>query len=145
MENINIKINSCISMFNITAERIGKHLVNEFPGNLHLYSYDSIVTSIIRKNPRSPIDLFADHIFTNDKYRQAILDGDENFFKENRHENLTSSDEDRIKAMFQFKSCWGEMSDASKEYVKRSMTQLVIICGQYIELMCKIQDYKKKL
>lgn len=137
------KINNCVKMFNTVSERIGKHLLNEFPGNLELCAYDHIVAKIIEKRPTKPIDLFTEHIFNNDTYRKAILAGDEEFFRSNRHENLTSSDEDRIQAMFQFKTCWTKMTSESKEYIKKSMQQLIKISAQYVENNCQLTDKTK--
>jgi hypothetical protein len=132
------KIDNLINMFNVIVDKIGKHLLNEFPGNIRLYSYDQIVGGIIKQNPRKAIDLFAEHIYANAEYRKAILEGDEKFFKSNRHENLTSSDEDRIKAMFQFKECWDQMTKESKQYIKKSMSQLVNISEMYVNFMCEV-------
>src|ERR1700722_18726427 len=97
------------AVFNAVSEGIGKRLLAEFPTNRDLVIYNQIVTGIIKKKPFEPISIFMVHIYANDTYREAILNGDEKFFRSSRHENLTSSDEDRIKAMFQFQSCWDKM------------------------------------
>lgn len=126
------EMNNLASMFNAISEGIGKRLVAEFPANRDLVIYNQIVTGIIKKKPFEPISIFMVHIYGNDQYREAILNADEKFFRSSRHENLTSSDEDRIKAMFQFQSCWDKMSDELKKIVKTSMKKLVEISGDYI-------------
>jgi hypothetical protein len=126
------EMNNLTSMFNAISEGIGKRLVAEFPGNRDLVIYNQIITSIIKKKPLEPISIFMVHIYGNDKYREAILNEDEKFFKSSRHENLTSSDEDKIKAMFQFQSCWDKTGDELKKIIKSSMKKLVEIAGDYI-------------
>lgn len=138
------KVNRCIKAFNFTIERIGKHLTDEFPNNLNLYSYDKIVSGIIEKNKSKPIDLFTEHILKNDKYHIAILTGDEEFFKSNRHENFTSADDEKIHAMFHFKDCWDKMTDDSKVYIKCSMKTLINISKKYVDLNCEMLSQLKK-
>jgi hypothetical protein len=131
---------NCINMFNSLSTNIGKHLLNDFPMNQNLYIYHNIVNNIIKKKPVEPISIFVVNVYSNDSYKESILNGDENFFRENRHENLTDNDEDRLKALFQFKSCWDQMNDYSKKFIKEAMKTLLNICEIYIE---KKDDYNK--
>lgn len=135
MELVKITTN-CVNIFNSLCIKIGEHLLSEFPKNMELFIYDDIVRKVIKKNHEEPISLFLIHVFQNKQYRQAIMDSDENFFKSNRHDNLTSSDEDRIKAMFQFKSCWNEMNDESKNYIKAAFKKMVELCDTYLNTKC---------
>ena len=130
----------CIKIFNSLCMKVAELLLSEFPKNMELTIYEAIVKKVIEKNYEEPISLFLVHVFQNKEYREAIMNGDENFFKSNRHENLTSSDEDRIKAMFQFKSCWNEMNDVSKNYIKEAFKKMIKVCNTYLDSKC---DYNK--
>jgi hypothetical protein len=138
-------LNNCVCIFNSLCVKIGEHLISEFPKNFDLFIYNDIVQKVIKKNPDEPINIFLVHIFNNATYRKAIMDSDENFFKSNRHDNLTSSDEDRIKAMFQFKSCWNEMNEMSKEYVKEAFKKMVRLCNTYLDNQCNSNKIKKRI
>ncbi|ATZ80460.1 hypothetical protein BMW23_0406 [Bodo saltans virus] len=134
---------NCVVMFNLLAKQIGEHILSEFPKNEEFYMYNQLITDIIKKNVNEPISVFLEYIYQNEEYRNSILESDENFFRANQHENLTSSDKDKIRAMFQFKSCWDKMNKESQDYIKQAMIQLVKVCERYLSLRCNMVNLKK--
>jgi hypothetical protein len=133
----------CVEIFNILAKQIGEHILSEFPTNEDFYMYNQVMADIVKRNVNEPISVFLEYIYQNEQYRTSILVSDENFFRANQHENLTSSDHDKIRAMFQFKSCWDKMNKESQEYIKGSMIQLVKVCERYLSLKCNMINLKK--
>lgn len=150
LSNINIKIQKCIEMFNLLIQDISLLLSREFPRDLILKTYSGIVKNIISNNPLKPISSFILNIYSNDKYRSCILKGDDEFFLNNSYVN---NDGDKIRMMFQFKSCWKKLGTSDKDYIKNAMKTLVDISGQYVierddgnkiaEIIQKITTIKK--
>ncbi len=142
IKKLDTKCEKCVNMFNSVCDKIGKHLTSDFPNNRELYVYNDVVTNITKKKPEEPISIFLVNVYDNDDYREAIKNGDEQFFNNGTHENLTKNDEDNLKAMFQFKSCWKDMSDSSKMFIKEAMKTLINICDTYLIAKCDSNKLK---
>lgn len=137
------QVNNCVDIFNTICQKIGEHLTSEFPGNRDLNIYNDVVNNVIKKNPTEAISIFLVNIYSDDKYRESILDGDEKFFIKNNHNALAKNDKDAVQAIFNFQSCWGKMNVESKTLVKDSMKALVNICETYLEAKDELNKLKK--
>ena len=132
------------NMFNNVCDKISTHLVNEFPENRNFNIYGSVIRDIVAKKPREPISIFIENVYDNDKYRQSIIKGDENFFKKSNHEQLTK-DTESLNAMFQFKECWDMMTTESHAFIKKMMKMLIDICDKYVDTACNANIIKNAI
>jgi hypothetical protein len=130
LSNINKKIQTCINMFNTLVQDLAALLSREFPQDVILKTYHGVISNIISSNPLEPISSFIMNVYSNDTYRKYILKGDDNFFMNNSYG--ISSEKDKIQMLFQFKSCWKNLKDGNRDYIKNAMKMLVDITGQYI-------------
>ena len=137
--------NNCVNKFNSICIGIGKHLLSDFPENKDLNMYNRALSDIVKINPLRIIKTFKTNIYENKKYKESILTSDEHFFASNNLKDLTEDDKDNLDMMFQFKSCWSKMSDASKTFVKMSMKQLIKMCEHYIIFSGDCIELEKEL
>jgi hypothetical protein len=127
------EINNYVNMFNTICKQVGSHLLGKFPKDRNMHIYNDVITDIIKKKPSEPISIFIMQIWAKDTYKNSILESNEVFFTNGDHNELTNGDEESVAALFQFKSCWGELNDDSKLFIKEAMKTLVNICDAYIE------------
>lgn len=130
---INKKLEICINMFNSLGQEISDLLLREFPNDTSLYTYDSVIKEILKKNPAEPISLFILYIYKNDEYRQGFIDGDDTFFLENDHAKVLEGNQKHIKKILKFKSYWGKLDTDSKDFIKDVMKTLIDVCKIYIQ------------
>jgi hypothetical protein len=132
MKNINKNLQTCIDMFNTLIDNIGTLLAGDFPNDQTICTYSSIVSNIVKTKPLEPISLFIMNVYKNDKYREYIMQGNDNFFLNNDHKDVTNNDENTVQKMFQFKTCWTKLSHDNKDYIKNVMKTLIQVSTQYI-------------
>jgi len=132
MKHVNNNLQTCIEMFNTLITDIGTLLANDFPNDHTICTYSSLVSNIITTKPLEPISMFIMNVYQNDKYREYIMHGNDKFFVNNDHNDVTNNDEKMIQTMFQFKTCWKQLSNDNKDYIKNIMKTLVQISTQYI-------------
>jgi len=145
----NIELNdlctNCERIFNLLSIKIGDFMTQEFPSNYDLRIYNSALHDIIKNNSKEPISVFTVYIYNNDIYRTSIINGDEVFFKNEKHDHLTENDQDRVKALFNFQNVWDKMNIESHQFIKQSMNKLVSICERYVSLKDNINNVQKQL
>ena len=132
MKNVNKNLQTCIDMFNTLIDNIGTLLASDFPNDQTVCTYSSIVSNIIKTKPLEPISLFIVNVYKNDKYREYIIQGNDKFFLNSDHKDVTNNDESMVQKMFQFKTCWTKLSYDNKDYIKNVMKTLIQITTQYI-------------
>jgi hypothetical protein len=138
------EINGYVEMFNSVCKQIGSHLLSKFPKNKNIHIYNDVVQDIIKKKPSEPISIFVVNIWANDDYKDSILESNEKFFMENKHEELTGSDKSNSDILSQVKSCWGDMDDESKYFIKEAFKTLVNLCEVYVEKKDDLNIMKRK-
>lgn len=139
------KIKDYIGMFNNICDRIGSHLVSEFPKNRDINICHDVISDVVKKKPSEPISIFLVNIYANDEYRIPILESDEKFFKNSNHEEFVGNDKDSLDAMLNFRKCWDDMNSDSHEFIKEAMKTLVDLCEIYIEAKDDLNKTKKSL
>ena len=135
------KINKCVLAFNTIIEKISNILLNEFPRNNEIVLYNSLSTEIIKQNKTELISVFLKNIYSNDKYRESIISGNDDFFLNNQYDDIP--DKNAYVTIFQFKSCWNNMNDDLKKYIIESLKSLINISEKYIEFksdLARIQN-----
>jgi hypothetical protein len=138
------EINGYVEMFNSVCKQIGSHLLSKFPKNRNIHIYNDVVQDVIKKKPAEPISIFVVNVWANDDYKDSILASNEKFFMENEHEELTGSDKSNSDILSQVKSCWGEMNDESKYFIKEAFKTLVNLCDVYVEKKDDLNAMKRK-
>ena len=133
MEQINKKLSLCIELFNTVLIDIKNSIAKEIKNNITMNIYYGVIDKFISVRPNEPISFFIKHIYSNDIYRNSIIDGNEIFFSENNFSSLIKEDEKKLKSMFMFKECWVELSLERREFIKNAMKTLVDITKKYIE------------
>jgi hypothetical protein len=142
-KELNQEINEYVEMFNSVCKQIGLHLLSNFPKNMNIKIYNDVVQDVMKKKPSEPISIFVVKIWANDDYKDSILASDETFFMENKHENLTGSDKNNSDILSQVKSCWGEMNNESKNFIKEAFKTLINLCDIYVEKKDDLNKLKK--
>jgi hypothetical protein len=138
------EINEYVEMFNSVCKQIGSHLLSKFPKNRNIHIYNDVVQDIIKKKPSEPISIFVVNIWANDEYKDSILESNEQFFMENDHEELTGTNKSNSDILSQVKSCWGQMNDESKYFIKEAFKTLINLCEMYVEKKDDLNKLKKK-
>lgn len=133
LTQINKKLSLCIELFNTIIIDLKKIISKETAGNIAINIYSGVVDKIIETRKYEPISFFIRHIYSNDSYRNNIIEGNESFFADQNFDDITKEDEKKIKLLFQFKSYWKDFTLEKKEFIKNSMKTLVNICKKYIE------------
>lgn len=149
-KNINLKkqeleneINEYVEMFNSICLQIGDLLTSEFPRNKNINICNDVVSNLIKKKPKETISVFLMKVYIDDKYRIAIENGDESFFKKSDHNHFTGNDQDQMNAILNFRECWDELSQQSQKQIKDGMKTLVNICELYVDLNDDLNKIKQ--
>lgn len=129
---VNANIQDCITMFNSLVSDIGTLLTNDFPNDTAIGIYSATINAIIQSRPTEAIAVFILNVYSNDTYRNYILEGNDKFFLNNDYKDLTADNKKTMETLFQFKKCWKKLSQENKDYIKEIMKTLVQITGQYI-------------
>jgi hypothetical protein len=129
---INSKLQMCINMFNTVINDICVSVLKSSPNDPTMQTYKDVVGEIIKESPIEPISLFVMYIYKDPTYRQNIADGNENFFIDEDHQNMTKGDNNKVATMFQFKSSWKNFDTSQKDYVKNATKMLLKIAETYI-------------
>lgn len=144
------EINEYIEMFNSICKQIGSHLLSHISKNKdtnvykNIHIYNEVVCNIIKEKPNEAISLFVMKAYADDKYRESILSGDENFFMKNDHDKLAGGDPDGSDIITQVKNCWSQLNSESKHFVKEAFKTMINVCEIYIEKKDDLYQLKKK-
>lgn len=122
--------------FNKIVSIICTHLGNKFP-NTDFGQYRNTINSYITEFPYEPISVFIKYIYSNDIYREKILNGDETFFINQTYENDNSA------KIFMIKNIWVEMDISNKNFIKSTFKNLIERCDVYIDILWSINKLKK--
>jgi hypothetical protein len=139
------EIDEYVDMFNSVCKQIGNHLLSKFPKNRNIHIYNDVVCDIIKKKPAEPISIFVINIWANDEYKESIMESNEHFFMDNDHEELTGSDKDSSDILSQVKSCWGDLNEESKFFIKEAFKTLINLCDAYVEKKDDLNKLKKQV
>lgn len=139
------KIEICVSMCNTIMTDISQLVSSEFPNDRSLGTYAGVINNMIKTRPLEPISNFLIYVYKDDNYRNNILAGNDNFFLSNNHSKVLNGDQQKANMMFQFKTCWNEMTPTLQSYIKQSMMTLVRIAEQYILSKGAIMDINDML
>lgn len=132
LERINKKLELCIELFNTVLKDVKNIVSNELTGDFLTNMYNGVVDKIILVKPSEPILFFIKNVYSNDEYRKNIIDGNDEFFQNTKFDEI-QNDENKMKVLFQFKSCWYKLTDDKKIYIKNAMKTLIDISKKYIE------------
>ena len=132
LNRINNRIMRCSEMFNGLMSEIGDLLKRECPYDAKMSIYSGVVNNFRETKSIQPLLFFITNIYCNDTYRKHINEGNESFFLGNSYDEL-GNDKNSVNMIFQFKSCWGKLTDKNKIYIKEAMKTLIRIGTQYIE------------
>jgi hypothetical protein len=143
-KEIKQQMDNYVEMFNSVCKQVSSHLSNKFPNNRNIHIYGDVVNDVMKKKPKEPISIFIDKVYSNDKYRDSILEGNESFFRNSDHKDLTQHDESGTEVLFQFQSCWDDLNKESRHFIKEAMKTLVNLCDVYIEQLDDLNKLKRK-
>lgn len=135
LEHINKKITLCIELFNTIVKDIKTTISRELPNSFSMSLYYMAVDRIVTTMPNEPISFFIKNIYCNDIFRKNIMEGNDAFFSESTTDGLgvSKNDENAINTLFQFKSCWKDLTNEKQLYIKKAMKTLIEITKKYIE------------
>lgn len=132
LTNINSKLQMCINMFNSVITDICASVLKSSPNDPTVQTYNEVVNEIVKESPLEPISLFILYIYKDPVYRQNISEGNDKFFVDGDHQNMTKGDKDKVATMFQFKSSWKHFDNNQKDYIKNATKMLLKIAETYI-------------
>ncbi len=133
LSETNKKMVLFVETFNGLAIEIGILLKKEFPKEHDIKKYNELVPGLIDVNPVEPISMFIDKVYSVDKFRRSIKEGNDEFFIDDSHDDITNGDQDKIKKMFQFKSCWKKLNIETQQTIKDIMKVLITLSAKYID------------
>ena len=122
--------------FNKIVLIICTHLGNKFP-NTDFGQYRNTINSYITDFPYEPFSVFIKYVYSNDIYREKILNGDETFFINQKYENDNSA------KIFMMKNILVELDISNKNFIKNTFKNLIERCNVYIDILCSINKLKK--
>lgn len=123
--------------FNMVILNMINHLT-EYYCDVNALQLKFILENIIIGSPEEPISCFLLKVYKNDDYRINILAQNDKFFMDeldNSSDDTISEyeqDQDTMDKLFEFKSLWQQIDNATKDFIKKSMMTLVRICDHYI-------------
>ena len=128
ISTINKNLEKCIEMFNSLVFEISNTVKSECPKNPVISVYSSYMNNVIKKEPIEPISKFIVSVYSNDEYRQYIIQENEKFFMTN-NDIVSSGDAEKL---LHFRYCWKKLSSESKKYIKEALKMMVNISGEYL-------------
>jgi hypothetical protein len=136
----NEEIKNCCDLCNLVVYSMIDTVSNEFPGDFYLGICKELFEKIKSKSPEEPISAIVINIYSNDEYKNNILEENDAFFINDNFSNIVNKDAEKKIAIFQFKSCWAQMTDDMRTYIKQSMKTVINICERYIILKANNDD-----
>ncbi len=141
LDELNNKKNTIVSKFNEITLTMMNFLANKYSES-HFCIYKDFIIDFFEKNPREPIVIFIDNIYSNDEYRNKILVGDDSFFLNQNFEK--DCEQSTAKQIFQFKELWKSFDENVKNVVRKTFNLLLKNTEIYINLLSDISKLKKK-
>lgn len=130
----NKKLKLCIDAFNGLALEISSIMRQEFPKDKDAIMGNEFLTELIEINFAEPIGLFINKVYIVDEYRKSIKAGNDDFFLENNHKNVTGGDKYKMNKMFRFKAYWKQIHQDTQMELKDMMKVLIDLTAKYIEI-----------
>lgn len=115
---------SHLTAFNTQLERLVNELINYFPDCNDFKIFESSFLLLKQTNPRKILDLFKSHISF--KYKQYILDKNEDFFLNYDYNDIVKSNYAEL-LMSRLKNNWKLIDDKNKEVIWKYFQVLVIL------------------
>lgn len=109
--------------------------ITRYYDDLNITKMKICVDEILKNSPKEPISYFLLHVYTHDKYRKNILLQNDKFFIDQKYEDITNGEENKMAQLFEFKNLWKQIDDDTKKYIKKSMMALVKISQKYVLLL----------
>lgn len=106
--------------------------ISEYYDDDNVKNIRSGLQIVINNSPDVPITLFMHHIYSNDDYRKNIYEQNDKFFVDHDYTNHTKGDKEKILQIFAFKSMWNQFDEDTRNFIKKSMRGLMVICYNYI-------------
>jgi hypothetical protein len=129
LSNVNIEIQQCIMMFNSLLKDLSEILIKQFSEELILTTSYEILREILINKPQEPIMKFILNVYKNKSYRENIINGNDDFFRNSK--NINNLD-DKIKLFFQFRNYWDKLSNEKQIYFKNVLKTMIEISELYI-------------
>ncbi len=120
--------NELIITFNEVLLGMIKYLT-DYHGDVNTMKIKVILENIIDTAHEEPIAFFVLNVYNNDKYRENILEQNDDFFV---NEHFGAETNEMVMQIFEFKSLWKQIDNETKNYIKKSMAALVKISRRYI-------------
>lgn len=119
-----------IGIFNGIISNLVNDINDNIPNDIMLTALGKTIIGIVRNDKYYLITKFLKNIYENDEIREnIILENDAFFLKEF---DVPDGKDDYL---IMLRSCWGELSEDMKKYVKRSMKTLIECATKYIEYL----------
>lgn len=135
LADINNKMKKCIESFNNVSLELSNTMIKLLPDDKDTMYANKLLTELIKFKPTEPISLFIEKVYSNDEYRRSIKIGDDLFFLEKSHDDITNGNTDKINKLFKFKEYWNDFDIDVKNIIKNMMKVLVNLTAKYIEEM----------
>ena len=118
---------SRLTAFNTQLERLVKDLITYFPESKDFKLFESSFLLLKQANPRKILELFTIHILS--KYKQYILDKNENFFLSNDYNDIVAKHDNNYAEllMLRLKDNWSSIDDKNKEIIWKYFQVLIVL------------------
>ena len=118
---------STLTAFNTQLERLVKDLIVYFPESNDFKVFESSFLLLKQANPRKVLELFKIHILT--KYKQYIIDKNENFFLENEYSDVVNTQENNYAELLmnRLKHNWNSIDEKNKEIIWKYFQVLIVL------------------
>jgi hypothetical protein len=128
--------------FNNISRIMVNHLARKYPESYFGIFLNSILI-YIEKKPYEPIALFIKHIYSQDGYREKILDMNDSFFMQQTYSPRTDRPELAESKIFETKEIWSRMDEQNKKIIKQTFKSFIDRVDKYVEILGRINDLKK--
>lgn len=100
--------------------------------NLNLNMTDIKIKKTIESKGTSLIDFFLKYIYLNEKYISQIKNKDNNFYENEKFEEIKEKELSDYKKLFKVSQIWKSLNLNVKNFIKDAFLGLVEICDKYV-------------
>ena len=148
MENQNMETlletkESIKDSFNKIVSMLSTHIGNKYP-ETYFGTYKKTIALYLTDLPYEPISMFIKYIYSNDEYRNKIINDDETFFMNQTFDGYPIDQKDTAQ-IFMMKGIWNKMDTANKNFIKHAFKNLIERTSLYIDVLCSINKLKKNI
>lgn len=124
-------MNNLVDKFNCVIGNIFEYMIEFHSDKMNMKLYYDTFDKIIQKDKSIPIIQFLRHVYANDKYKDNILNRNDEFFL-NYEVKGYGLQKIIINKIFSFKKIWKDMEQDEKDYIKNCLVCLVKISHKYL-------------